>query len=149
MGTDYAFSETFRGREQRRCLPGCTKPDCCGNAFRKAVEMGAVHSNKSDAEVLEAYLGRNYNQVLAAYTPAKRKDLLIQARAHAFANQHGKHRQAYERSRTPPGFWRTDMPTTQEAEEDRAKAHDMERQKVEERWREAMRDGGRWLFRDE
>jgi hypothetical protein len=149
MGTDYAFSETFRGREQRRCLPGCTKPNCCGNAFRKAVEMGAVQSNKSDAEVLEAYLGRNYNQVVAAYSPAKRKDLLIQARAHAFASQHGKHRQAYERPRTPPGFWRTDMPTTQEAEEDRAKAHEMERQKVEERWREAMRDGGRWLFRDE
>ena len=149
MGTDYAFSETFRGREQRRCLPGCTRPDCCGNAFRKAVEMGAVHSTKSDAEVLEAYLGRNYNQILTAYNPAKRKDLLIQARAHAFANQYGKHRQAYERPRSPPGFWRTGMPSTQEAEEDRAKAHEMERQKVEERWREAMRDGGRWLFRDE
>ena len=149
MGSDFAFSETFRGREQRRCLPGCTKPDCCGNAFRKAIEMGAVQTNKTDAEVLEEYLGRNFNQIVAAYSPDKRKDLIIQARAYALANQHGKHRQAYERPRTPPGFWRTDMPNTQEAEEDRAKAYEMEGQKVEERWREAMRDGGRWIFRDE
>jgi hypothetical protein len=41
------------------------------------------------------------------------------------------------------------MPSTQEAEQDRARAHEIYLQKVEERWREAMRDGGRWLFRDE
>jgi hypothetical protein len=149
MGSDFAFSEIFRGREQRRCLPGCTKPDCCGNAFRKAIEMGAVQTNKTDAEVLEQYLGRNFNQIVAAYASEKRKHLIIQARAYALANQHGKHRQAYERPRTPPGFWRTDMPSTQEAEEYRVKAYEMERLKVEERWREAMRDGGRWIFRDE
>ena len=149
MGSDFAFSETFRGRERRRCLPGCTKPDCCGNAFRKAVEMGAITTNKTDAEVLEQYLGRNFVQIMAAYSPDKRQDLVIQAQAYDLANQHGKHRQAYERPRTPPGFWRTDMPNTQEAAEDRAKAQEMERQKVEERWREAMRDGGRWIFRDE
>ena len=60
-----------------------------------------------------------------------------------------KHRQAFERRSTPPGFWRTDMPTTQEEEDDRAKAREMVKAKVEERWREAMREGGRWLFKDE
>lgn len=149
MGTDYAFSETFRGREARRCLPGCTRPECCGNTFRKAVEMGAARTNKTDEEVLEAFLGRNHRQIMAAYSADKRKDMLVQAHAQALANLYGKHRHAYERPRTPPGFWRTDMPTTQEAEEDRARAHEIYLQKVEERWREAMRDGGRWLFRDE
>lgn len=149
MGEGFAFADTFRGREQRRCLQGCTKPDCCGNAFRKAVEIGAAQGSKSDAQVLEEYLGPHWSQVIGAYSSDKRKDLLTQARASALANQHGKHRQAFERRSTPPGFWRTDMPTTQEEEEDRTRAQQMERQRVEERWREAMRDCGRWLFRDE
>ena len=149
LGSDYAFADTFRGREQRRCLVGCTKPECCGDAFRKAVELGAIKSNKTDAQVLEEYLGPNWDTMMGAYDPEKRKDLLVQARAYTYANQHGKHKQAFERRSTPPGFWRTDMPTTQEEQQDRARAHEMERQKVEERWREAMREGGRWLFRDE
>jgi hypothetical protein len=41
------------------------------------------------------------------------------------------------------------MPTTQEVEEDRKAARKMERHKVEEMYREAMRPGGRWTFRDE
>ena len=149
LGVDYAFADTFRGREQRRCLQGCTKPECCGDAFRKAVEIGAVRSDKPDAQVLEQFLGPNYDIVMGAYPPDRRKELLVQAHAYAYANQHGKHRQAFERRSTPPGFWRTDMPTTQEQEDDRTRAHEMERQKVEERWREAMREDGRWLFRDE
>lgn len=149
MGTNYAFSETFRGREQRRCLVGCTRPECCGDTLRKTIEMGAAPTRQNDGEVLEAYLGRNHAQIMASYSPDKRKDVLVQARTQALANQYSKHRHAYERPRTPPGFWRTDMPSTQEAEQDRARAHEMHLQKVEERWREAMRDGGRWLFRDE
>ncbi|KAF2765308.1 DNA repair protein Sae2, partial [Teratosphaeria nubilosa] len=58
-------------------------------------------------------------------------------------NKHGKHRHAFQRHSTPPGFWRVDMPTTQETAEDRAKASQMVRNKVEERWREAHRPGGR------
>ncbi|KAK3700655.1 hypothetical protein LTR37_015844 [Vermiconidia calcicola] len=149
LGAEFAFADTFRGREQRRCLPGCTKPDCCGNAFRKAIEVGAVKSTKTDQQMLEEYLGPDWDLIMGAYAPDKRRDLVIQARAHAFADQFGKHRQAFERRSTPPGFWRTDMPTTQEENEDRSKAQEMERQKIEERWREAMRPDGRWMFRDE
>lgn len=148
LGSDFAFADTFRGREQRRCLPGCTRPECCGDAFRKAVEMGIIQSKKTDDQVLEEYLGPDYATHMYAYGPDKRKELLVQARAYAFASEHGKHRQAFERRSTPPGYWRIDMPTTQEEEEDRARAFRLEREKVEERWREAMR-GGRWLFRDE
>ena len=111
--------------------------------------MGNIKSTKSDAEVLEVFLGSDFATIMGYYGPEKRKDLIMQAHAYVFANQHGKHRHAFERRSTPPGFWRTDMATTQEEEEDRAKAREMERKKVEERWREAMRTGGRWLFRDE
>ena len=149
MDSNHAFAHTFRGREQRRCLQGCTKPECCGGAFRKAIEMGAIHDTKTDAQVFEEYLGPNFATLVGAHAPDKRKDLLVQARAHGLAKQHGKHRHAFERGSTPPGFWRTDMPNTQEEKEDHAKAHEMEMRKIEERWREAMREGGRWLFRDE
>lgn len=147
-GTDFAFADTLRGRDQRRCLPGCTKPECCGDAFRKAVEMG-VKGKKTDNEALEAYLGPNYANYMAPKTPDERKEMLIKARTYALASEYGKHRQAFKRRTTPPGFWRSDFPTTQEEEEDRRKSHELARQEVYDRWREAMAPGGRWKFRDE
>jgi hypothetical protein len=149
FGTDFAFADTLRGRDQRRCLQGCTRPDCCGKAFKAAIESGAIKTEGTDAEVLAKYIGPDWRQHVRGFTADKRRDMILSARAWDFGNKHGKHRQAYERARSPPGFWRTDMPTTQEEQEDRNKAREMEREKVEERWREALRPGGRWLFRDE
>lgn len=148
LGSKYAFADTFRGREQRRCLPGCTRPDCCGTSFKKAVEAGMIETSKTDDQVLEEYLGPDWATHMYALGPDKRKDLITQARAYAFSREHGKHRDAFARRSTPPGFWRVDMPSTQEEAQDRARAIDLEREKVEDRWREAMR-GGRWIFRDE
>lgn len=147
-GTDFAFADTLRGRDQRRCMPGCTKPECCGDAFRKAVEMG-FRGRKTDHEVLEAYLGPAYESHMASRTRTEREDVLNKAHAYAIANEHGKHRQAFKRRTTPPGFWRVDMASTQEEEEDRIKANEMVRQEVYDRWREAMLPSGRWKFRDE
>ena len=65
------------------------------------------------------------------------------------ANKHGKHRQAYERARSPPGFWRMDFPSTQEEIEDRKKAMQQEREMIAERLVEASREGGKYIFRDE
>ncbi|KAI7282070.1 hypothetical protein KC345_g3759 [Hortaea werneckii] len=151
MGSDFAFSETFRGREQRRCLKGCTKPECCGGGLLRAAEAaGLAGSGKSDAELLEEHLGPNWQEIIGAFTHERRTRLLDEARTAQFANKYGKHRHAFERRSTPPGFWRTEFPTTQEAAADRAKAQELTKQKVEERWREAMREGdGMWLFRDE
>lgn len=151
MGADFAYVDNLRGRDQRRGMHTCTKPDCCGGKFLQAAEIdGHGGSNKSDAEVLEDYMGPNWQQMMGALARDRRDDMLKQARAAQFANKYGKHRHAFERHSTPPGFWRVDMPTTQEEAEDRVKADQIIRQKVEERWREAIRDGdGRWLFRDE
>lgn len=157
----YAYTETIRNHEQRRCLPGCTK-DCC-SAMRKFAAANLLPNlprkyglfddpdpNLDDDDLtLQGYLGGGYAQIIKNATPEEKKQMLVDARTKAFADQHGKHRQAFERRNTPPGFWRTDMPTTQEEEEDREEARRMERQKVEERWREAMRGGGRYIFKDE
>lgn len=149
MGTDFAFADTLRGRDQRRCLQGCTNPDCCGGALRQAAEA-AGNVGQSDAEVLEDFLGGNWQEIMGAYTRDQRGDLLKQARASSFARQYGKHKQAYERRTTPPGFWETGMPTTQEEAAFRAESEEIRRKKAEFRWREAMREGdGMWLFRDE
>jgi len=149
LGSDFAFADTLRGRDQRRCLQGCTRPDCCGNTFRAAVESGIMKSTKNDSQVLEEYLGPDWARITGGYDAERRAKFLVEAHAFALSNQYGKHRTAYERAKSPPGFWRTDMPSTQEEEEDRSRAREMVRQKVEERWREALRPGGRWLFRDE
>ncbi|KAI5367720.1 putative DNA endonuclease activator Ctp1 [Septoria linicola] len=150
LGSEFAFADTLRGRDDRRALHTCTKSDCCGGALQKAILMGGQKvSGKTDAEALGEYLGPQYQQLMASYGTTKQKDTVLQAHAAAFAKQHGKHRQAFERQSTPPGFWRTDFPTTQENLEDRQKARENERLLVEARYREAMMDGGQWIFRDE
>lgn len=162
QGLDYAFVETVRNRDARRCLPGCTRPECCGSAFRALVEAGAnptiargiwdssQDSADDEERLLADYLGTSYSRAkVAAMSEEERKELLVQTRTRLMADRHGRHRQAYERRATPPGFWRSDMPTTQEIERDRDEARQLERKKVEERYMEAMREGGRWGFRDE
>ncbi|KAF2180258.1 SAE2-domain-containing protein [Zopfia rhizophila CBS 207.26] len=149
-GYSYAFSETVRNRADRACLPGCTKPECCGSTFRSLAAAAPCLSYSQEEALLEDYLGDAYDSTrLTQMAPEEREELVLQARTRQMASKHGKHRQAYERHNTPPGFWRTDFPTTQEEREDRNKAILIERGIVEERWREAMRRGGRWMFRDE
>lgn len=133
----------------RRCLPGCINPACCGE-FLDAARHGLLPpSDKSDSQVLEDMFGEAVEEIMASYPKNQHKEILIQARAQEFANKHGKHRKTFERAATPPGFWRTEMPSTQEELEDRKKAEEIERMKVEGMWREAMKGGGRWMFRDE
>lgn len=157
----YAYNETVRKKAERHCLPGCTR-ECCADIRRFAEagllpsvprKRGLFDSSQDDIDddelTLQGYLGFGYKRMTKGATAEQKKKMLVDARAKAFADQHGKHRQVYERRNTPPGFWRTDMPTTQEDEEDKAEALKQERQKVEERWREAMRGGSRYVFRDE
>ncbi|OBT39875.1 hypothetical protein VE00_09710 [Pseudogymnoascus sp. WSF 3629] len=154
-GYDYAFRDVVRGREQRKCLPGCTNPDCCGNGFRKLAELttGQAKNQSSDMDsederLLEDFLGGNIHK-LQAMTTDERHETLIQAKARDLANKHGKHRHAFERRQSPPGFWRADFPTTQEVQSDRAEAADFERELVRKRYEDAVRGGGKWMFRDE
>ncbi|KAF2792149.1 SAE2-domain-containing protein [Melanomma pulvis-pyrius CBS 109.77] len=149
-GYSYAFAETVRKRADRACLPGCTRPECCGSTFRALAAVAGPLSAFQEEKILEEYLGDTYDSMqLTQMSLEERKELVLQARTRQMAKQHGRHRQAYERHTTPPGFWRIDFPTTQEDMEDRRKAAEMEKVLVEERWMEAMRKGGRWMFRDE
>jgi hypothetical protein len=106
--------------------------------------------SNEDAQFLREYLGEAFNlEAICNMSDAQRHDLIFTARTRIAVDRCGKHRHQHKRHDTPPGFWRTDMPTTQELEHDREEARRLERRKVEERWKEAMREEGLWLFRDE
>lgn len=148
QGLDYAFKEVVRG-ESRKCLPGCMRTDCCGEKFRAMVRAtGIKYDSEKHRALLEEHLG-DKKMALQELSEQALNRLLIEAKARQLANQFGKHRHAYERARSPPGFWRTDMPTTQELAKDRLEADRMEREKIYERVSEAMRPDGLWKFADE
>jgi len=150
QGFSYAFSETVRKRGDRMCLPGCTNPQCCGSTFRAFAEAQGPLSPSEEEALLEDYLGDVYsNMQLTQMSSEERQELVLQARTKKMAKESGKHREAYERRRTPPGFWRVDFPTTQEQQEDRERAKEQEKAIVQERWLDAHRRGGKWIFKDE
>ncbi|KAF3050825.1 hypothetical protein E8E11_006583 [Didymella keratinophila] len=149
-GYTYAFSEAVRKRGDRLCLPGCTNEQCCGSHFRRLAEALAPLSSAEEEALLEDYLGDAHNTVMSTQmTSDERVELILQARTKKIAKDSGKHRETYERRRTPPGFWRVDFPSTQSQEIDRGRAKELEVKAVQERWLEAHKKGGRWMFRDE
>lgn len=153
-GLTYAYDEVIRRKDERKCANGCTRPGCCGDKFRAMARFGipidATEGTLSDHELLEEYLGKDKG-LIDTLGQSDRENLLVEAKARAISNRVGKHRYQHHRSGTPPGFWRTEMPGTQELEDDHEKAQNLEREKVEERYREAVRSGpgGRWTFADE
>lgn len=149
-GHTYAFTDTVRRREDRLCLPGCTNPSCCGSTFRSLALAAPRLSEAQEEELLEEYLGDAYDSFgLTQMSGEEREEIVVQARTRKLAREHGKHRRLYEGRVTPPGFWRVDFPTTQEQEEDREKAAQMELVEIKNRWLEAMRKGGKYMFADE
>jgi hypothetical protein len=154
QGLDYAYDAVVRKKDDRKCISGCTRPGCCGDRFRAMARLGGLPSKsgagqeEEDQAILQEFVGED-TQLLRNMTGKEREDLLVEARARALANQYGRHRHTHQRVQSPPGFWRTDMPDTQEEEDDLEAARRLEREKVEERYREAMRPGGLWTWADE
>lgn len=149
-GFDYAYEDVVRGREARKCLPGCTRPECCGSKFKALADTLPADKNMTDDELLREFLGPGSEEKIRTLTPLARVNLIHEARAKSLANQYGKmHRVAYDRAQSPPGFWNTDFPSTQEDKENREQARRMEREEIEKRYQEAKRGDGRWLFADE
>jgi len=149
QGYTHAFSETVRKRGDRLCLPGCTKSTCCGSTFRTLASAAAPLTPSQEETLLHDYLGDAYDNFgMTQMSQEERDEVVLQARTRQMAKEHGKHRQAYEGRRSPPGFWRVGFPSTQEQEEDRERALQMQQEMAKERYLEAMRNG-KWMFRDE
>lgn len=149
-GYTFAFDEVVRNHAERACLLGCTRPECCGSDFRTLAAVAAPLSPEEEKKLLQDHLGDAYDAMqLAEMSSTERKELVLQARTRQLSNKHGKHRMAYERHTTPPGYWNVDFPSTQEQADDKRKADVMKRKMIEERRAEALRKGGRWMFKDE
>ncbi|EFW22501.1 conserved hypothetical protein [Coccidioides posadasii str. Silveira] len=153
-GLNYAYDEVIRNRSVKRCLPGCVTQSCCGPAFQ-ALARGEI-----PRDVTFNTLSPKHRDLLEEFHVDKKDklrnissdrlyELLVEAKAWELSNRFGRHRYTHGRAASPPGFWRTDMPTSQEALDDREKAGEMERERVHVRYKEALRRDGVWKFADE
>lgn len=151
------------------------QPNRLSNAFNNLNVNSNENEEEQDQQLLEDYLG-DLKHKIKSLPESQRKELLLQAKTAHFAKLHGKHRTsgvpaaatagaaatvgrsggigtgvyvraASGRAPTPPGFWNADMPSTQEEAENRKSADEMERRKVEQMYREAMRPSRRYLLR--
>lgn len=148
-GYDYAFTDVVRKKDDRSCLQGCIKENCCGQKFRALAHACRAGTRPSEFHaLLESYLGDDCYR-LSTMSETEKETLWVEAKTRELANASSKHRHRYPRMSTPPGFWGLDFPSTQEGEEYRKEAAKLEREIIEERYREAMRPGGLWMFRDE
>ena len=148
-GYDFAFSETVRDREKRKCLPGCTQP-CCAGTIKFIMDTLGSDLNISDDDLLLEYLGPGSEQKIRSMTKLARDNLVHDAKSKKVADKYGKmHRNQHERAQSPVGFWDTDMPSTQEELKNREEARRREREEVQKRYMEAGREGGKWVFADE
>ncbi|KAI2470905.1 SAE2-domain-containing protein [Annulohypoxylon bovei var. microspora] len=148
-GYNFAFTDVVRNKDERANLAGCVQEGCCGQAFRLQARVQRDQTSTSDFQaLLEKHLGDDAWK-LSSMTRPEKEELWLEAKTQELANEHGKHRHRFHRAASPVGFWRTDFPNTQEEQRDKEEAAKVARQIVDERYREAMRPGGKWLFRDE
>ncbi|EHK25631.1 uncharacterized protein TRIVIDRAFT_189394 [Trichoderma virens Gv29-8] len=153
-GHDFAYSEVVRDKDDRAALRGCTDMHCCGKHFR-ALALSqrpnpplTAAQRQEEQKLLEDYLGE-FAYRLASMTKDERAEVWIEAKTEELANKYGRHRHRFSRMQSPPGFWNADFPDTQELAADKEEALKREKRAIAERYREAMRPGGMWLFRDE
>lgn len=155
--SDHAYHESVRKHDEKKALSGCTDRHCsrCKGLRKHVIDSGYETARKpgesedeADWRLMQDYLGDNRRQ-LRGMSATERSDLLLEAKIKEFANRYGCHRQAFPRTREPPGLWQVDFPTTQEEAENRLAADVMEREKVQERYWEATRPKGKWMFADE
>lgn len=150
-GLNYAFNETVRNKEARKCLPGCTKPGCCGDKFQAiAATLPRGAMEMPNDELLFEFLGPESEAKIQSLTPMARENLIHEARAKKVANAFGKmHRRASDRPKTPPDYWGLDVLGSQEGRKSHEQGLLLAREEVEKRYHEAMKENGLWLFADE
>lgn len=141
-GRSYAHQIVVRKHDERKCLPGCLKICCAG--LKDFLEKAGMPPTVSNAPKWRSSPDPSSPQ---RGNKEKRDSGADQARE--FINKVSKHRNLFERNNSPPGFWNSEFPNTQEAEERRKQAMESEKRRVAEMKREAKKGSGRYLFRDE
>ena len=143
-GRNYAHHEVIRKHDERKCLPGCLQPCCAGlKGFLEKAGMPVTVSN--------APKWRSSPDASPSSPQCDNKEERDSSvdKAREFVNKVSRHRNLFERNNSPPGFWNSEFPSTQEVEERRKQAMESERRRVAEMKKEATKGNGRYLFRDE
>ena len=96
-GLDFVFQEVVRNKEARKCLPSCSKPECCGASFSALARTLPLDTTISEDDLLLEYLGPGSEQRILGLTPLARSNLVHEARAKRLANAFGRmHRANFE-----------------------------------------------------
>ncbi|KAF8540777.1 hypothetical protein BDD12DRAFT_831976 [Trichophaea hybrida] len=131
QGLNYAYHEIVRDREERRCLPGCTRACCRG--LGKFIEAAGLP--------LTQRRGPKWRSSSPAPSQQPEDE-------EVFVDRYGRHREAFPRRVSPPGFWESDMPDTPTLKKQHEEADRIERKKVEMRRKEAEKgDKGKFMRR--
>ena len=152
---DFAYHDSIRKHDEKKALSGCTKPHCprCKD-LRKFVEssgyanLSPQNRDEIDERLIEDFLGGDIQRT-KNLSEKERKEILADAKLKQFADKFGKHRTLFGRAKSPVGFWDVGFPSTQEEEANREAAKGRGREMVEERYWEAIRKGGMWVFADD
>ncbi|RPB17231.1 hypothetical protein P167DRAFT_515522 [Morchella conica CCBAS932] len=139
-GRDYAFVETVRDRGARKCLPGCAKTCCKGL-------IGFVEAAGLPSPPPKGPRWRSSPPPASTDTACDEEgEVALDAR---FTARFGRHRDAFPRRKSPPGFWDADFPDTQDLERQHGAAEEMRLRKIEEMRREAEKgEKGRYIYKN-
>ncbi len=153
--SNFAYHDSIRKHDEKKALSGCTKPHCprCKD-LRKFVEssgyanLSLQNRDEIDERLIVDFLGGDMQRT-KNLSEKERKEILADAKLKQFADKFGKHRTLFGRAKSPVGFWDVGFPSTQEEEANREAARGRGREMVEERYWEAIRKGGMWVFADD
>ena len=153
--SDYAYHESVRKHDEKKAISGCTDKNCprC-KEIRKFVEnsgyanLPGQNREEIDQRLMEDFVGGDRRR-LSRMSAEEKKEILTKAQMQQFADKFGKHKQRFDRAQSPVGFWDLGFPSTQEDEQNRKAVEVRKREMVEERYWEAVREGGRYIFADE
>jgi hypothetical protein len=128
---------------------------CCGDKFLALASASRRNPNippsasqeEKEGRLLENYLGDDFYKI-QRMSKDDLDEALLYAMAWDLSKKVGRHKHAYERRKSPPGFWDIEFPNTQEMGERKEQVKQYESELVKERYMEAVRKNGRYLFRD-
>lgn len=144
-GFKHAYQEVIRKRDERKCLPGCMG-SCCKELRDFLAKAGMPPELPSKAPKWRSSPMLGSPQL----EPDEEEfDEDEDGQLRQFVDKVAKHRNMFDRDKSPEGFWASEFPDTQEVEERKRIAKGEERKKVADMKREAGKRGGRWVFRDE
>ncbi|ORY78662.1 hypothetical protein BCR37DRAFT_414962 [Protomyces lactucae-debilis] len=128
-GVNYAFQEALRGKDARKQAHAKDCP-CCADYYRFAgpfpSQSGPIWRAKEPDEPEEP----------------------VMSDAEKMKQQMSRHRERWEKEKTPELHWRVDFPSTQEVAEEARLAEERRVQKLKAMEEEALSGKGRIIFRE-